>query len=87
MISDLLHGAYRKPVELNWLIGIVLFTAGHAEGLFGYSSRTTAVRRGLASSKRCCWDPDRRTSCRSFLFGGQFPGTEIIPRCTSSTCC
>src|SRR5436853_3021369 len=30
-------GAYRKPREFNWLIGIVLFTLGMLEGLFGYS--------------------------------------------------
>ncbi|HEY1664433.1 MAG TPA: cytochrome b N-terminal domain-containing protein, partial [Trebonia sp.] len=30
-------GAYRKPREINWLIGIGLLTLGMLEGLFGYS--------------------------------------------------
>src|SRR6201991_3974692 len=37
MIRIFFTGAYRKPRELNWLIGIVLFTLGMLEGLFGYS--------------------------------------------------
>ena len=30
-------GAYRKPRELNWLIGVLLFTLALVEGLTGYS--------------------------------------------------
>src|SRR5262249_15322384 len=37
MLRIFFTGAYRKPRELNWLIGIVLLTLGLLEGLFGYS--------------------------------------------------
>src|ERR1700678_3829561 len=37
MLRVFFTGAYRKPREINWLIGIVLFTMGMIEGLFGYS--------------------------------------------------
>ena len=37
MLRIFFTGAYRKPREFNWLIGIVLFTLGILEGLFGYS--------------------------------------------------
>src|SRR5579863_10540972 len=37
MLRVFFTGAYRKPREINWLIGITLFTMGLVEGLFGYS--------------------------------------------------
>src|SRR4029077_9122082 len=37
MLRIFFTGAYRKPREFNWLIGIVIFTLGMFEGLFGYS--------------------------------------------------
>src|SRR6202050_5319074 len=37
MLRIFFTGAYRKPREANWLIGIVLFTLALLEGLFGYS--------------------------------------------------
>src|ERR1700759_392596 len=37
MLRVFFPGAYRKPREINWIIGIVLFTMGLVEGLFGYS--------------------------------------------------
>ncbi len=37
MLRVFFTGAYRKPREINWLIGIGLFTLGILEGLFGYS--------------------------------------------------
>src|ERR1700733_7325616 len=37
MLRIFFTGAYRKPREINWIIGIVLFTLGMIEGLMGYS--------------------------------------------------
>src|SRR3954470_17042633 len=37
MLRVFFTGAYRKPRELNWFIGLGLFTLGMVEGLFGYS--------------------------------------------------
>src|ERR1700678_3280055 len=35
MLRVFFTGAYRKPREVNWLIGVALFTLGMLEGLFG----------------------------------------------------
>src|SRR5215467_4504912 len=37
MLRIFFTGAYRKPREFNWLIGITIFTFAIFEGLFGYS--------------------------------------------------
>jgi quinol-cytochrome oxidoreductase complex cytochrome b subunit len=37
MLRVFFTGAYRKPRDVNWLIGIILFTLGMVEGLFGYA--------------------------------------------------
>ncbi len=82
MIRIFFTGAYRKPRELNWLIGIVLFTLGMLEGLFGYSlpddllsGAGLRILEGVILSL-----PIVGTYLSFFLFGGQFPGTDIIPR-------
>src|ERR1022692_1800974 len=75
-------GAYRKPREFNWLIGIALFTLGMLEGLFGYSlpddllsGAGLRILEGVIQSV-----PIVGTYLAFFLFGGQFPGDIIIPR-------
>jgi ubiquinol-cytochrome c reductase cytochrome b subunit len=75
-------GAYRKPREFNWLIGIVLFTLGLLEGLFGYSlpddllsGTGLRITQGVLQSI-----PIVGTYGSFFLFGGEFPGHLIIPR-------
>jgi ubiquinol-cytochrome c reductase cytochrome b subunit len=82
MIRVFFTGAYRKPREINWLIGIVLFTLGLLEGLFGYSlpddQLSGAGLRILAGVLEGI--PIVGTYAMFFLFGGQFPGTAIIPR-------
>jgi quinol---cytochrome-c reductase cytochrome b subunit len=37
MIRHFFTGSYRKPREVNWLIGVVMFALALFEGLFGYS--------------------------------------------------
>ena len=37
MLRNFFSGAFRKPRELNWLIGVVLFMLVMLNGLFGYS--------------------------------------------------
>ncbi len=82
MIRIFFTGAYRKPREFNWLIGIVLFTLGMLEGLFGYSlpddllsGAGLRILEGVIQSL-----PIVGTYVAFFLFGGQFPGDVIIPR-------
>src|ERR1700742_2094915 len=82
MLRVFFTGAYRKPREVNWLIGVILFTLGLVEGLFGYSLPddqlsgaglriTEGVMQGI---------PIVGTYIAYFFFGGPFPGTAVIPR-------
>src|SRR5271154_6547810 len=82
MLRVFFTGAYRKPREVNWLIGIVLFTLGLVEGLFGYSlpddqlsGAGLRVLEGILQGI-----PIVGTYASYFLFGGAFPGDSIIPR-------
>ena len=83
MLRIFFTGAYRKPREVNWLIGIVLFTLGMLEGLFGYSlpddllsGAGPAHPRGRAAGASRSSAPTCRSSCSA----GSSPGTDIIPR-------
>ena len=75
-------GAYRKPREVNWLIGVVLFTLGLIEGLFGYSLPDDQLSgAGLRITEGVMQGvPIVGTYLAYFFFGGEFPGTAVIPR-------
>jgi ubiquinol-cytochrome c reductase cytochrome b subunit len=82
MLRVFFTGAYRKPREVNWLIGIALFTLGLIEGLFGYSlpddqlsGAGLRVFEGILQGV-----PIVGTYLAFFLFGGPFPGNSIVPR-------
>jgi ubiquinol-cytochrome c reductase cytochrome b subunit len=82
MIRIFFTGAYRKPREINYLIGITLLTLGLVEGLFGYSlpddllsGAGLRILEGVMQSI-----PLVGTYLAFFLFGGPFPGHLIIPR-------
>jgi ubiquinol-cytochrome c reductase cytochrome b subunit len=75
-------GAFRKPREVNWLIGTVMFALAAAEGFAGYSLPDdllsgTGVRiaDGIMLSV-----PVVGTYISFFVFGGQYPGESFIPR-------
>ncbi|MFZ5846389.1 MAG: cytochrome b [Actinomycetota bacterium] len=75
-------GAFRKPRELNWVIGTVLLLLGILEGFSGYSlpddllsGTGLRIADGLMKSS-----PVIGTYLSFFLFGGEFPGDDIIPR-------
>jgi len=82
MIRIFVTGAYRKPREVNWLIGISLFILSIVEGLFGYSlpddllsGAGLRILEGVLQSI-----PIVGTYLAFFLFGGPFPGDDIVPR-------
>jgi len=82
MLRVFFTGAYRKPRELNWLIGIGMFTLGMLEGLAGYSlpddllsGTGLRITQGVAEGI-----PVVGTYIYMFLFGGEFPGQDIVPR-------
>jgi ubiquinol-cytochrome c reductase cytochrome b subunit len=82
MLRIFFTGAYRKPREVNWLIGIGLFTLGLLEGLFGYSLPDDQLSgAGLRIFEGALQGiPIVGTYLAYFLFGGPYPGNIIIPR-------
>ncbi|RRO14896.1 cytochrome bc complex cytochrome b subunit [Saccharopolyspora rhizosphaerae] len=82
MLRIFFTGAFRRPRETNWMIGVTLFILGMFEGFTGYSLPDdllsgTGVRiaSGIAMSI-----PVLGTWVHWILFGAEFPGTDLIPR-------
>jgi ubiquinol-cytochrome c reductase cytochrome b subunit len=82
LLRILFTGAYRKPREVNWLIGLGLFQFALIEGFAGYSLPDdllsgTGLRfvDGLIRSI-----PLVGSYIEFFVFGGEFPGDLIVPR-------
>ena len=75
-------GAYRKPRELNWLIGVGLVTLGMLEGFAGYSLPDDLLSgTGLRIADAVMLSiPVVGTWVSFLLFGGEYPGTQIIER-------
>jgi ubiquinol-cytochrome c reductase cytochrome b subunit len=82
MLRVFFTGAYRKPREVNWLIGITLLLLGMLEGLFGYSLPDDQLSgAGLRIFEGVLQGiPIVGTYLAFFLFGGPFPGHDIVPR-------
>jgi ubiquinol-cytochrome c reductase cytochrome b subunit len=82
MFRTFFTGAFRKPREANWVIGVVLILLGFFEGLTGYSLPDDLLSgTGLRiMSGITLTVPVIGTWMHWLLFGGEFPGTEIIPR-------
>ena len=75
-------GAFRKPREINWVFGTILSLLACIEGFAGYSLPDdllsgTGIRamNGFVQSA-----PIIGSYLSMFLFGGEFPGTDIIAR-------
>lgn len=82
MLRVFFTGAFRRPRELNWVIGGVLLILAMAAGFTGYSlpddllsGNGLRIIDGVIKSI-----PVVGTYISFFLFGGEFPGTVIIPR-------
>jgi ubiquinol-cytochrome c reductase cytochrome b subunit len=75
-------GAFRKPRELNWLIGTILALLAVFEGFAGYSLPDDLLSgTGLRiASSIILAIPVIGSYVSFFLFGGQFPGEAFIPR-------
>ena len=75
-------GAFRKPRETNWIIGFIMITLSFIEGLAGYSLPDDLLSgTGLRITEGVLLSlPVVGTYLSFFLFGGQFPGEDIIPR-------
>ena len=82
MLRVFFTGAFRKPREINWLVGFMLFILGMAAGFTGYSLPDDLLSgNGLRIIDGMIKGiPVIGTTTSSFLFGGEFPGTEIVAR-------
>jgi ubiquinol-cytochrome c reductase cytochrome b subunit len=82
MLRIFFTGAFRKPREINWLIGLGLLQFAIIEGFAGYSlpddllsGTGLRIAEGLIRSV-----PVVGTYLSFFVFGGEFPGDVFIPR-------
>ncbi|WP_030020853.1 cytochrome b [Streptomyces monomycini] len=82
MMRVFFTGAFRKPREVNWLFGFLLLVLGMFTGFTGYSLPDdllsgTGVRfiEGVILAM-----PLVGSYLQMFIFGGEFPGHDIIPR-------
>jgi len=75
-------GAFRKPREINWLIGVTLLVLGVLEGFAGYSLPDDLLSGGglRIASGIMLSIPVVGTWVYYLVFGSEFPGTEIIGR-------
>lgn len=82
MLRVFFTGAFRKPREINWLVGFMLFILGMAAGFTGYSLPDDLLSgNGLRIIDGMLKGiPVIGTSISTGLFGGEFPGTEIVAR-------
>src|SRR5262245_37006433 len=74
-------GAFRRPRELNWGIGVTLFVIALAEGFAGYSlpddllsGTGMRIAQGIMLSV-----PVAGTYVSMFVFGAEFPGHDVVP--------
>lgn len=82
MLRVFYTGAFRKPRELNWVVGCSLLILGMGAGFTGYSlpdevlsGNGLRIIDGMIKAV-----PVIGTYISFFLFGGEFPGNEVIPR-------
>ena len=82
MMRVFFTGAFRKPREFNWIIGVTLIALGLAAGFSGYSlpddllsGTGLQIARGIIQAI-----PIVGTWGAFLLFDGEFPGTEFISR-------
>lgn len=89
IVSIMLHmcrvfftGAFRKPREINWVIGVNLLMLSMVEGFAGYSLPDDLLSgTGLRAAEGFMLSIPVVGSYISYLvFGGAFPGEMIIPR-------
>ncbi|MFL0712767.1 MAG: cytochrome bc complex cytochrome b subunit [Microcella pacifica] len=82
MLRVFFTGAFRKPRELNWIVGFLLFVMAMALGFTGYSlpddllsGNGLRIIDGMIKAV-----PVAGGWISYLLFGNEFPGTDIIPR-------
>jgi ubiquinol-cytochrome c reductase cytochrome b subunit len=82
MIRVFFTGAFRKPREMSWLIGVGLITAGIGAGFTGYSLPDDLLSGvGLRIAYSIAQSiPFVGNWLATMFFGGEFPGDALLPR-------
>jgi len=82
LLRTFFTGAFRKPRELNWVIGFTMLFLGIIEGFIGYglpddllSGTGLRITQGMIGAS-----PVIGTYLNFFIFGGEFPGDDMVPR-------
>lgn len=82
MMRVFFTGAFRKPREINWVVGFTMMLLGLAAGFSGYSlpddvlsGNGLRITDGVVKSI-----PIIGSYLSHFIFGGEFPGEAIVPR-------
>ncbi|HVV20011.1 MAG TPA: cytochrome bc complex cytochrome b subunit [Pseudonocardiaceae bacterium] len=83
MLRVFFTGAFRKPRETNWVLGVLLLVLGGVEGFTGYSLPDdllsgTGIRAAMSGGVLST--PIIGTWLHWLIFGGEFPGSVAIPR-------
>ncbi len=75
-------GAFRRPREINWMIGVTLLILAMVNGFAGYSLLDDQLSgTGLRIAYSIVLSiPLIGTLLASLLFGGEFPGSDILSR-------
>lgn len=75
-------GGFRKPRELNWVVGTTLLVLAIGNGFFGYSLLDDLLSgTGLRVANAIMLSIPLVGPAMAFLFfGGEFPAEEMIPR-------
>ncbi len=82
MLRIFFTGAFRRPREGNWTIGVVLFLLALLEGFAGYSLPDDLLSgTGLRTAYTIVTSiPVVGTYLGFFIWGGEYPGHIVIPR-------
>jgi len=82
MLRIFFTGAFRRPREINWVIGVLLFLMGFLNGFTGYSvvddllsGTGLRIAQGIMLSI-----PVVGTYISFLVFGGEYPGDDIVAR-------
>lgn len=82
MLRVFFTGAFRRPRELNWVVGSILLLTGMGAGFTGYSlpddllsGNGLRIIDGIMKAI-----PVVGTYISAFFFGGEFPGDAVISR-------
>ncbi len=82
LIRVFFTGAFRKPREMSWLIGVGLVVSGIMAGFTGYSLPDDLLSGvGLRIAFSIAQSiPFVGNWLANMFFGGEFPGTSLLPR-------